>query len=229
MDPKKLFHDTRLDGTCVYCGAFPDTRDHVPSKVLLDEPFPLALPVVPCCKTCNNSFSFDELYIACFIECVIHGTTDPEKMSRTKIKRILNERPRLRETIEKNKKQNDQNLIWTPDKTKVNTIVVKLARGHAANELSEPQMSDPEYIRIAPYGTLSEEELTNFENSPNQSLWPEIGSRAFVNSVVANNINFENGWNIIQDSTYRYMISHDDGICVKIVMSEYLFCEVIFS
>lgn len=90
-------------------------------------------------------------------------------------------------------------------------------------------MSDPEYIRIAPYGTLSEEELTNFENSPNQSLWPEIGSRAFVNSVVANNINFENGWNIIQDSTYRYMISHDDGICVKIVMSEYLFCEVIFS
>ncbi|PKA72762.1 hypothetical protein ATI02_5848 [Pseudomonas baetica] len=230
MDPKKLFHDTRFNGVCVYCGAFPETRDHVPSKVLLDEPFPLALPVVPCCKTCNNSFSFDELYLACFIECVIHGTTDPEKMSRTKIKRILEERPQLRDSIERSKSQNGENLIWIPDDTKVKNIIMKLARGHAAYELSEPQMSAPEYIRIAPYGTLSEEEHADFENSPSLSLWPEIGSRAFVNSLIANNnINLVNGWSVIQDSTYRYMVSYEDGISIKIVMREYLFCEIIFS
>ncbi|TDP73113.1 hypothetical protein DES47_102859 [Roseateles toxinivorans] len=38
-DPGKLFVDDRLTGICVYCGTRPDTRDHSPSKVLLDEPY----------------------------------------------------------------------------------------------------------------------------------------------------------------------------------------------
>ena len=37
MDPRHLFIDERHTGMCVYCGTHPDTRDHVPSKVLLDE------------------------------------------------------------------------------------------------------------------------------------------------------------------------------------------------
>ncbi len=37
MDPRKLFIDERLTGMCVYCGTRPDTRDTVPSKVLLDD------------------------------------------------------------------------------------------------------------------------------------------------------------------------------------------------
>lgn len=47
--------DDRVLAGCVYCGAFPDTRDHVPSRMLLDKPFPGKLPVVPCCSSCNNS------------------------------------------------------------------------------------------------------------------------------------------------------------------------------
>lgn len=61
MDPRHLFVDKRLTGICVYCGGEPSTRDHVPSKVFLDEPYPENnLPVVPACETCNNSFSLDE-------------------------------------------------------------------------------------------------------------------------------------------------------------------------
>ena len=37
MDPRHLFIDERHTGFCVYCGAQPDTRDHVPSKVFLKE------------------------------------------------------------------------------------------------------------------------------------------------------------------------------------------------
>lgn len=39
-DSQKLFVDIRPTGICVYCAAKPDTRDHCPSKVLLDEPYP---------------------------------------------------------------------------------------------------------------------------------------------------------------------------------------------
>ena len=67
MDPRHLFMDERLTGMCVYCGAQPETRDHVPSKVLLDEPYPPELPVVGACEKCNASFSMDEQYLACFL------------------------------------------------------------------------------------------------------------------------------------------------------------------
>lgn len=71
MDPRHLFIDRRLTGMCVYCGDQPDTRDHVPSKVFLNEPYPPELPVVAACKRCNESFSLDEQYLACFLDCVI--------------------------------------------------------------------------------------------------------------------------------------------------------------
>ena len=82
MDPRKLFAEERFTGLCVYCGAEPETRDHVPSKVLLDEPFPDDLPVVPACERCNNRLSPDERYVACFVECAITGSARPESALR---------------------------------------------------------------------------------------------------------------------------------------------------
>ena len=80
MDNLRPFSDIRLSNSCSYCGETnPDTRDHVPSKVLLDPPYPNNLPVVPCCNDCNTKFSLDEEYFACLIECIIHGTTDITK------------------------------------------------------------------------------------------------------------------------------------------------------
>jgi hypothetical protein len=40
---------------CVYCGRVTETRDHVPSRVLLDEPYPDNLPVVPSREACNTN------------------------------------------------------------------------------------------------------------------------------------------------------------------------------
>ena len=48
---------------CIYCGAESGTREHVPSKVFLDEPYPEDLPVLPACFNCNNGFSDDEAYV----------------------------------------------------------------------------------------------------------------------------------------------------------------------
>src|SRR3989442_243424 len=95
MDPKQLFYDTRLKGSCVYCGCAPESRDHCPSRVLLDEPFPSDLPVVEACTRCNGSFSKDEQYLACLIECVLCGSVEPDRIRRPKIRRILLENPAL--------------------------------------------------------------------------------------------------------------------------------------
>jgi hypothetical protein len=104
MDPRHLFIDERHTGMCVYCGTHPDTRDHVPSKVLLDEPYPPELPVVGACQGCNTSFSLDEQYLACFLDCVICGGTDTSGMHRSNVKRILEEKPTLRYRIESARK-----------------------------------------------------------------------------------------------------------------------------
>lgn len=72
------FSDERLLASCVYCGAATESKDHVPSRVLLDrEHKSTLLPTVPACNRCNNGFSDDERYLACLIDCVVTGSTAP--------------------------------------------------------------------------------------------------------------------------------------------------------
>jgi hypothetical protein len=97
MNPQHLFVDERFTGMCVYCGRRPNTRDHVPSRVLLDEPYPAELPVVEACNECNGDFSKDKVYLACVLDCIIAGSADPEMVIRSKIKRILKDESPLRE------------------------------------------------------------------------------------------------------------------------------------
>lgn len=67
------YGDQRQLAFCTYCGGPPDTRDHVPSRVLLDEPYPANLPAVGCCDACNSGASSDEEYVACIIDCAASG------------------------------------------------------------------------------------------------------------------------------------------------------------
>ena len=64
------YGEGHLERVCCYCGGYADTVDHVSSKVFLDEPYPDNLPVVPCCRNCNEEFSLDEEYVAVLLECV---------------------------------------------------------------------------------------------------------------------------------------------------------------
>lgn len=49
--------------TCAYCRKFKSsTVDHVPPKLLLQQPFPPNLLTVPCCGDCNQSFKADDEY-----------------------------------------------------------------------------------------------------------------------------------------------------------------------
>src|SRR5690348_7164381 len=94
------YGDKRVLAFCTFCGGETGTRDHCPSRVLLDEPFPANLPVVPACAACNTSFSADEEYLACLISSVLAGSTDPDAAPRAKTRRLLATKPALRARIE---------------------------------------------------------------------------------------------------------------------------------
>jgi len=237
MDPRHrpLFVDARLadKDMCVYCGAdYADTRDHVPSKVLLDEPYPEALPAVAACAACNWSFSLDEQYLACFIECVVRGTAQPCGLQRAKVQRVLCDNPSLQQLIERCQKTLGGDLIWFPDLDRVRNVVLKLARGHAAYELY-PQLEDPNAVWFTPLLTFDQAERREFENviSSGPLGWPEIGTRAFYRASgdLPDKFQQSGDWVLVQPGRYRYAVYDAHGVSVKMVLSEYLACEIIWE
>lgn len=229
MDPKKLFIDERLRGVCGYCGSAPNSRDHVPSRVLLDEPFPQNLPVIEACKNCNEGFSQDEEYLACLIECVICGTTEPNSLKREKIQRILNEHPLLAAKIRESQTTDENgNLMWASEPSRIKNVILKLARGHLAHGLHVFHFEEPEYLAITPIINMAEDELIEFENIPKNVFFPEVGSRAFEAMCKDLSTNWHD-WREVQAGRYRYRIEQGvDGDKVKIVLSEYLASTVIW-
>ncbi|MGK5028791.1 hypothetical protein [Janthinobacterium sp. MDT1-19] len=230
-DPKKLFVDARMTGMCIFCGAKPDTRDHCPSKVLLDEPFPLNLPVVAACEQCNQSFSSDERYLACLVECVICGSADPALVRRDNIRRILSQVPQLAAQI-----QSSMSLdllgdkTWSVEMDRVRNVVLKLARGHLDYELSIQEFGEPDVFEIVPFALMDEAQQAFFE-SPElgvMAVWPELGSRAFMRALPSG-ARVADGWIEVQDGRYRYLAGQTDGNYVHIVLSEYLACRVVWA
>lgn len=183
MDPKHLFIDERLKGKCIYCGAPPKTVEHVPSRVFLDNPLPENLPVVEACQKCNAGFSYDEEYLACLLECVMVGTTEAREITRDKIRRAFSRNTRLKSQLDGCRRIDDAgNIWWQPEEERVRNIVIKLAQGHAAYELSEHLDDKPDVYSVHAILTMSTEKRLDFENIGDESqyLWPEIGSRAFL-------------------------------------------------
>ncbi len=235
MDPRKLFIDQRLNCMCAYCGGLPDTRDHVPSKVLLDEPLPVELPVFDACQGCNVAFSLDEQYLACFLECVICGTSEPSSLKRMGIQRILSENAALRSRIASSCREGADGLTsWMPEWSRVQNVVSKLARGHVAYEIHAlPHAGEGADVHVAPIPTLTREAQQQFESASTvgPALWPEMGSRAFLRMAgvsVDGRVPTE-GWIVVQPGRYRYAVMESDVLIVRMVLSEYLACEVNFG
>ena len=169
MKQLKSTGDIRTLGSCAFCGGSTGTRDHCPSRVFLDEPYPNNLPVVNACSECNAGFSADEEYLACLVSCVIAGTTDPDQIDRKKIKRILLKKPALRSRIDLSISESDGQTTYQPESDRVSTVVTKLAKGHALFELHELCIEPPTTIEILPLMLLHGERLDMFEN-PGQAF-----------------------------------------------------------
>lgn len=218
--------DERVLAACIYCGAEPDSRDHVPSRVLLDDPFPENLPVVPSCRGCNTSFSLDEEYCAALIDCVTVGAVEPTSRHRAKVRRILERQPPLAAALQAARSIDSATgaTSFTPDLKRLRNVVLKLARGHAAFELHTVDDEDPSAVSIAPLLLLDDAAREAFEAPPVACLFPEVGSRAMTRM-------FEHGvpspsWIVIQPGRYRFLTSPGLPLLVRVVVGEYLAGEV---
>jgi hypothetical protein len=239
MEQLNNFADNRLIQGCAYCACSADTRDHVPSKCLLEQPYPANLPVVECCNSCNQDFSKDEQYLVCLIESVLCGSTDPEKIARPSVARIMQNLPALRQRIENSKTEVDGQIAFFPEIERLNNVMLKLARGHAAFELSQPCRQEPDHFWCGPLSSLPHENREAFDSIHFQQVFGEVGSRniqrLLVTQITRLNENGEqqnermifNDWIDVQDDRYRYIAIDDMGqIVIRVVVAEYLACEV---
>jgi hypothetical protein len=221
------FGDLRNQGFCVHCGGPYETDDHMPSKVFLDRPYPENLPVSPACAECNESFSRDEEYLACLLECVIAGEVNPDVVGRENISRKLRRQPALAARLAAARRLDGETVVWEAEVARVRNVILKLARGHAAFELNEPQLDDPLSMRFLPLSAMSIGERQSFEQEQaSPAIWPEVGSRAMNRLIAVDGEVFEEGWLLVQEGRYRYRVLQDDGLRVKIVIREYLAAEV---
>lgn len=233
----KIFSDERLDYVCSYCGEnAPVTRDHVPSRILLDNPFPENLPLVGCCQECNNGFSQDEEYFAAVIECVIHSTSNPEFLSREKIKKVLRHNAKLRQRIESSFIKDypalfddfKPRLYYKIESERFENVLIKLAKGHVKFEYSTPMFENPNVIWFKYINELSEEEHTAFYNIEDSGKMAEIGSRAFYKIHVDSAMQaYHNQWENVQKGRYAYCVTNNMGLtAVRIILSNYLACYI---
>ena len=242
MDQLKDYADDRLINGCVYCAGPEETRDHVPSRVLLDAPLPENLPVVWSCYSCNQGFSRDEEYLACLLEAVLVGSTEPDTIERPKVADILRRAPTLRARIEAARITDAEGTRFHVESDRIKNVLLKLARGHAAYELSQPCREEPTSVWWRPLVLMTGEQRVHYEASQVGGLLGEIGSRQsqrlFVRQVTLASPDGDtkvlrllvNDWIDVQDNCYRYLAEDgDDAIRIKIVIREYLACEATWA
>jgi hypothetical protein len=239
MDQLKNLADHRLINDCIYCGEAAETRDHVPSRILLETPYPENLPVVGCCEQCNRGFSKDEEYVACLIEAALAGSANPDDIRRSRVAQILRRSPALRARIDAARREVDGRIEFAVETDRMMNVMFKLARGHAAFELSQLCRKAPDHFWCGPLGSLSEEIRESFNAAHVQQMFGEVGSRGLQRTQVTqlvirspsgkeSQVGFLlNDWVDVQDGYYRYLAIDDIGsLVIRIVVAEYLACEV---
>jgi hypothetical protein len=188
-----------------FCGGPMETHDHAPSRVFLDEPYPDNLPVLPSCQACNHSFSLDEEYVACLIECAKAGSLQQARTARRKIAKAVARKPSLENRLAAARLELAGRIIWQPEEERVRNVIIKLARAHVAYEQNEPRLDDPESVTIVPLCVMTPEARQTFEESPNNRLWPEVGSRAMHRILVG--AEGHSSWIEVQPGRYRYLVA----------------------
>lgn len=220
----EVFSDSRLLANCVYCGNQVEDRDHVPPKIFLNEPYPESLDVLNSCRKCNGGHSKDEEYVACAIEIAKQGTLEIDRL-RKKISSALSYQVKLYEAFKLDVVSSEPFELRV-DIDRFKNVFQKLARGHAAHELSYFDFNQNCKISWSTLDLMSEYEIDSFLEPPLLDLLPELGSRGMQRA-------FENGryvWVHLQDEQYSYMaFEQSDGITIRILISNYLAVKAFFD
>lgn len=218
---------------CIYCGEIADTREHVPSKVFLLEPFPNNLSTIPSCAKCNNDFSENEVYVSSHIN-VLRSLIEKVCIDN-KFKKILEHDNKLKRLLENQIREDSNEIYFSFDIEKFKNIIEKLALGHLAYEFDCIELDCQPEVYFDWTFNLDERQINNFKMIPAMDIAPEIGSRSSGKLI----INFDSDseeyipsldWQEVQRNRYEYIVYFDDkdSPCVKIIISNIVFCIVKF-
>lgn len=230
----ELFFDERLRGWCILCGEplVPDatSRDHVPSRILLDKPYPADLPVVFACTSCNRGLSLDEEYVAAVIDCALVGSAQPSAQHRPKIRRILERGGGLLTLLGHAQRAISSGPAFEIDRVRMTRVLRKLAHGHWFYQNAEVMVNwAHSTVGWVALHMMSVTEREAFEAPFLSPILPELGSRQFI-AAVTSDFAALYAWQIVQTNRYRYMAGMDEqGAFVRIVLSEYLAAVVSFQ
>lgn len=226
---KRYFGDSRLNVLCAFCGSPAETEDHVPSRCFLDKPYPKDMPVVPCCHKCNQSFSKDEQYVSCMIDCMKADTVIPNEIIREKTRNTLLSRPKLQERIASQKREFGGLTVYDYEKERFEKVIRKLAYGHLAFENDILPWDNTYTISMRLLSEMSDCQKQLFFQPYKGSVLPEVCSHALDHVMLYyeddGNLSFYSYWNIIQQNRYGYCVS-PEGNKVKIIIANFLAVEV---
>jgi hypothetical protein len=223
----------RFVSYCIYCGGIADTREHIPSRVFLDEPYADDMAVVPACNHCNMGYSSDEEYLACYLDvlkCTINGNSEH---LRVKTKKAFEHSPSLEPYIRKMiSKESDCTKFQCPN-DKLEKVLSKLAIGHLANFYDRRADEYSLKVSFSFEPMLSEDEYADFNKFAEIQKVDGLMSDAIENILVFQGFDGTVAafmpWIDVQTGNYRYQAYYDDKIdtlVVKIVIFEFLYAEV---
>lgn len=205
---------------CCYCGECADTVDHVPSKILLDEPYPENLPDVPCCRKCNEQFSLDEEYVAVLLECVRWQTFNPKQFQRNKVRKIVEHTPALLETVKETVHTLlDGHFSIHLDNARLNKVLTKLIGGHLRYEgLDQLFLHEGLEIRFYQNIHANPDFYRKFYAPITSSLLPDVGSRALIAMMEQGCVDAP--WLTVQPKVYDYCVAPDNSE-VRIIIHDF--------
>jgi hypothetical protein len=223
--------DMRNKAWCYHCGDGIGrnriNREHIPTKNLLEKPYPANLPVAHVCEECNESYSLDEEYFAAFISSVLTGSTKPSEQKKQSGRRVLTGNEPLRERIERGKKSfvtigGETQTLWDPEWPRISRVIEKNARGHVFFENGEPIFDREPIVTAFPLELASQELIDDFFGVGTEfRIWPEVGSRWMQRLILDQDFD-EFGFLVVQEGNYRFKLEFEDGLRVKSIISEYL-------
>jgi len=219
---------------CIYCGKAADTREHVPSKVFLNDSAGLEnLSTIPACFECNNSYSNDEKYVACILDVLKSKLYSNYSLNENMLRRLEKDW-QLNDLICKAIQANDENVFFDIDESRLIRILTKLARGHAGYEFDYVRFDNLKIKIHYDYSfNLSDDDLYNFNCITKFQISPEVGSRGIfiVENLEKEEIAGYAFWNDVQKGRYRYRVdfNNQDGIFVKIVIYDFLYSRIDFE
>lgn len=229
------FFEKSSKNGCIYCGRHANTREHVPSKAFLVEPYPKNMCVVPACFECNNGYSEDEKYVSCFLDVLKSAIYNDYDCNAYTIRRLSHD-GNLKKLLDEQIKVIDEKVYYTIDEKRFYNIILKLAKGHAGFEL-DCVCFDYSKIKMT-YDfvfNMSESDIEAFADVPEISVVHEVGSRCCNAPLVLRNVKTGEDsaflfWHEVQENQYRYqtLYNEDGKISVKIVIYEMLYCRIDF-